>query len=134
MQSESQPLQALQNQQHQVQNKNSAYVSLAEIVSVLHTPVTTLQNATTTTNPIANSSDTSIATVSLGDGVIPGQYAVSIAQLAKSQVTQSTNGYAATTDTAADGGSISFPINGSTTTAINIASATSLDDLKQKIN
>src|SRR5262249_54345464 len=79
-------------------------------------------------------SDTSIATVSLGDGGIIGQYAVSISQLAKNQVTKSTNGYAATTDTAADGGSISFTINGSTTAAINITSATSLADLRQQIN
>ena len=40
----------------------------------------------------------------------------------------------ATTATAADGGSISFTINGTTTTAINITSATTLSDLRQQIN
>jgi flagellar hook-associated protein 2 len=134
MQSESQPLQALQDQQQQIENKDSAYVSLGGIVSAMESPVTNLTNPTAFTNVSANSSDTSIATVSLGDGGIPGQYQVSISQLAKNQVTKSTNGYAATTGTAADGGSISFTINGSTTTAINVTSATSLDDLRNQIN
>ena len=134
MQSESQPLQALQNQQQQIQNKDAAFVSLGGIVSALESPLTKLTSPTAFTNVSANSSDTSIATVSLGDGGIAGQYQVSISQLAKNQVTKSTNGYAATTDTAADGGSISFTINGSTTAAINITSATSLSDLQNQIN
>src|SRR5438132_220727 len=122
MQSESQPLQALQDQQQQTENRDSAYVSLGGIVSALETPVTSLTGTSAFTNVSADSSDTSIAAVSLGDGGIPGQYAVSIDHLAKNQVTQSINGYAATTATAADGGSISFTINGTTTTAINITS------------
>jgi len=134
MQSESQPLQALQDQQQQTENRDSAYVSLGGIVSALETPVTSLTGTSAFTNVSADSSDTSIAMVSLGDGGIPGQYAVSIDHLAKNQVTQSTNGYAATTATAADGGSISFTINGTTTTAINITSATTLSDLRQQIN
>jgi flagellar hook-associated protein 2 len=134
MQSESQPLQALQNQQQQTQNKDAAFVSLGGIVSALESPITNLKSPTAFTKVSANSSDTSISTVSLGDGGIPGQYQVSISQLAKNQVTKSTNGYAATTNTAADGGSISFTINGSTTTAINVTSATSLSDLQNQIN
>jgi len=134
MQSESQPLQALQDQQQQTENRDSAYVSLGGIVSALETPVTSLTGTSAFTNVSADSSDTSIAAVSLGDGGIPGQYAVSIDHLAKNQVTQSINGYAATTATAADGGSISFTINGTTTTAINITSATTLSDLRQQIN
>jgi flagellar hook-associated protein 2 len=134
MQQESQPLQALQDQQQQTQNKDSAYVSLGGIVSSLETPVTSLTSASAFTNVSADSSDTSIGTVSLGDGGIAGQYSVSIDDLAKGQVTMSTNGYAATSATAADGGSISFTINGTTTTAINITSATTLSDLRQQIN
>ncbi len=134
MQSESQPLQALQDEQTAVQNKDSAFISLGAIVSALQSPVTSLTSATAFTDVTATSSDTSIATVSLGSGGISGQYDATIDQLAKSQVTKSTNGYASTSDTAADGGSISFTINGVTTSAINITSATTLADLKQQIN
>src|SRR2546422_184009 len=134
MQSESRPLQALQNQQAAVQNKDTAFISLGGIVNGLQSPVTSLTSATAFTDVTATSSDTSVATVSLGTGGISGQYDVTIDQVAKSQVTKSTNGYSATSDTAADSGSISFTINGVTTTAINITSATTLDSLKQKIN
>src|SRR5438132_3249748 len=89
MQSESQPLTALQNQQQQVQNKDAAFVSLGGIVSALETPVSSLTSSTAFTNVSAASSDTSIATVSLGDGGISGQYTVSIDHLAKGQVTKS---------------------------------------------
>src|SRR5437870_7680124 len=134
MQSESLPLAALQDAQTNTQNKDAAFVSLAGIVSSLQTPVTSLTSETALSNVAASSSDTSIATVSLGDGGIVGQYDVSIDHLAKGQVTKSTNGYAATSNTAANGGSISFTINGVTTDNINITSATSLSDLKQQIN
>ena len=53
------------------------------------------------TNVAATSSDSSVATVTLGDDGIPGQYAVSIDHLAKGQVTKSMNGFSATSNTAA---------------------------------
>src|SRR5438132_9439990 len=134
MQQESRPLTDLQNAQAGVKNKDSAFVSLGALVSSLETPVTSLASATSFSNVSATSTDTSIATASQGDGGIVGQYDVSIGHLAKGQVTKSTNGYAAVSDTAANGGSISFTINGVTTDNINITSATSLSDLKQQIN
>src|SRR2546425_10244172 len=70
----------------------------------------------------------------MGNGGIVGQYQISIAPLAKGQVTSSTNGYSSASNTAADGGSISFTINGTTTNPLNITSATTLADLKQQIN
>ncbi len=134
MQAEGQPLQAIQDQQKKIQDKDAAFVSLAGFVTAIQTPVTSLTSETAFSNVAAVSTDTSIATVSLGDGGIVGQYDVSITALAKGQVTKSTNGYTATSDTAATGGSISFTINGSTTTAITITSATTLADLKTQIN
>jgi len=134
MKSESQPLNALQDEQTKVQNKDSAFVSLAGIVSALQAPVTSLTNATGFSNVSATSSDDSIATISMGDDGSVGQYEVSISHLAKAQVTKSTSGFSAPTAVAATGGSLSFTINGSTTTAINITADTKLNDLKQKIN
>lgn len=134
MQSESKPLTDLQAQQKSIENKDSAFVSLAAIITKLQTPVTALTSVTAFSNVAATSTDTTIATVSLGDGGITGEYDVTITDLAKGQVTKSTNGYSATTDTVADGGTISFTINGSTTADITITSATTLAELKEQIN
>ena len=134
MQAESQPLTDLQTQQKSMQDKDTAYISLAAGISRLQTPITSLTSATAFSNVAATSTDTSIATVTLGDGGIPGQYDLVIDHLAKGQVTSSTNGYAATSATAADGGTISFTINGQTTANITISAATTLAELKEKIN
>ena len=134
MQAESRPLQDLQVQQKSMQDKDSALISLNALIGKLQTPVTSLTSATAFSNVAATSTDTTVATVSLGDGGIAGQYDLVISQLAKGQVTSSTNGYTATTDTVATGGTISFTINGSTTTAITISAATTLTELKEQIN
>jgi flagellar hook-associated protein 2 len=134
MEYESLPLKALQAEQRKIQDKDSAFVSLAGIISALRTPVTALTSVTAFTTGAASSSNPSIATVSAGTGASIGQYDVSITQLAKAQVTKSTNGYSASTDVAATGGSISFTINGTTTTPITVTSATTLADLAQQIN
>ena len=75
-----------------------------------------------------------MATVTLGDNAVAGTYDLVITQLAKAQTTASTNGYTNTTDTAADGGTISFTIGASTTTDITISAATSVAELKTLIN
>lgn len=134
MQSESQPLTDLQTQQSAAQSKDAAFVSLAGIITRLQTPVTALTSPTAFSNVSASSSDTTVATVSQGDGAIVGQYDLTVTDLAKGQVTKSTNGYSAVTDTAATGGTISFTIDGQTTADITISSATSLSELKEQIN
>src|SRR6185503_3655104 len=134
MQYESQPLTAMQDEQTKVQNKDSAFVSLAGLISTLQTQVTSLTSSANFIKAAAVSSDATIASVSAGDNGDVGQYQVSIAQRAKIQVTKSASGYSAPTDVAATGGSISFTIGGQTTTAIDITSSTTLSELKQKIN
>jgi flagellar hook-associated protein 2 len=134
MQVESQPLQQLQTEQTNVQNKDSAFVSLAGIVSALQAPVTALTSGTAFSNVAASSSDSSVATVTAGDGGSIGQYTVSVTQLAKAQVTKSTSGYSAATDVAATGGSISFTIGSTTTDPIAITADTTLSDLRNQIN
>jgi len=134
MQSERKPLEELQRQESLLKQKDSALSSLANLIGAIQTPITSLTSSTAFTNVAAASTDTSIATVSLGSGGIPGTYDLAITQLAKGQVTSSTNGYSATSDVAADGGSISFTINGQTTTAITITSSTTLLELKEAIN
>jgi len=134
MQAESQPLRALQNDQAKIQNKDSAFLSLSGIINALKTPVNALTGSAAFTGVAATSSNTSVATVSASGGATPGQYSVSVSQLARAQVTKSENGYSAATDVAATGGSISFTINGETTEAISVTTDTTLADLAQQIN
>jgi flagellar hook-associated protein 2 len=134
MQYESQPLKAMQDEQTKVQNKDSALVSLAGILSALQAPVNSLTSDIAFSSVAATSSDKSIVTVSANGAEDTGDYEVSISQLAKAQVTKSTNGYSTPTATAATGGSISFTIAGETTDPITITAATTLSDLKQQIN
>src|SRR3989442_3378340 len=135
IQSESQPMQALQTRQNKIQNKDSALSAMGSQISQLETTITTLASQTSFTNVNATSSDSTNAAVSAGSGAIAGTYDVNIANLAKSQVTSSTNGYTNTTDIAADGGSISFTIGtAQPTTPIEITAQTSLSDLANKIN
>ncbi len=134
MQYESQPLTALQTQQQSVKNKDSAFVQLNSFVTGLKTEASKLSNASTLSNVAAATSNSNIATTTLGSGALAGRYDVTITSLAKAQVTSSTNGYAALDDVVADSGSISFTINGNTTTAIGITAATTLTELKDTIN
>jgi flagellar hook-associated protein 2 len=134
IQAESAPLQALQLKESDLRKKDSTLVTFGSEVSDVQEPIGDLALATAFTDLEATTTDASTATVTLGDGAIAGEYALNITQLAKAQVTASTNGYADTTDIAADGGSISFTIGVTTTPAINISSATSLTDLKNLIN
>jgi len=134
MQSESLPLVALQTQQQDVKDKDAALVQLNSFIGALQSQASTLQNASTFSNVTGTSSDSGVATASVGSSALPGRYDVNTTFLAKGQVTSSTNGYAAPTDTVADSGSISFTVNGTTTTAIDISSATTLSQLKDAIN
>lgn len=134
IQYESQPLTALQAQQQSVKDKDAALVQLNSLISALQTQTTTLANTSTFSNVAAQSSDPTIATTTAGSSALPGRYDLSIAFLAKGQVTSSTNGYAALDNAVTDSGSISFTIDGNTTTAIDITQATTLTELKDAIN
>jgi flagellar hook-associated protein 2 len=134
IQTESAPMQALQAKQTAITSTDSALSTLGSQISQLESAVTTLSSQTSFTNVTANSADSTIAGVSAGTGAIAGSYDLNIANLAKSQLTSSTNGYTNTTDIAADGGQISFTIGSQTTTPIKITSATSLSDLANQIN
>ena len=134
IQSESRPLTALQDREKSLKEKDSAFASLATAIGRLQTQVTSLAGGSIFTRVDATSSNTNAATVTLGDGAIAGEYSLNVTQLAKSQVTSSANGYSTTTDLAANGGTISFTINGTTTADIAITADTTLLGLKDAIN
>jgi len=134
IQQESQPMQNTQSQQQAAQTKGTALNQLGGYISTLETTVGSLTDGTAFTGVVANSSDSTTVATTLGDGAIPGHYDINIDHLARAQVTTATNGFATSDTTAADGGSLSFTINGKTTTAINITSTTSLGQLTSLIN
>jgi flagellar hook-associated protein 2 len=134
IQSESIPMQNLQQQQAALQNKDSALTSVGSQISQLKSTISSLASQTSFTNLAAASSDTTVANVTTGGAAIAGTYNVSIANVAKAQVTAATTGYTNTTDVVADGGSVSFTIGGQTTTAIQITGQTTLADLATQIN
>src|SRR5215471_2568583 len=134
IQADSQPLTDLQTQQQNEQNKDNAFVSLSGLIGNIESTVGSLADSTAFSNVAATSSDPTSVATTVGTGGIVGNYSINVTQLAQSQTTASTNGYTNLTDTAADGGSISFTINGQTTTAINVTSAMSLTDVASAIN
>ena len=82
----------------------------------------------------ARSSSTSVARVATSGVASPGEYSIEVTTLARRQITTSTVGYSNTTDTVADGGSISFTVDGQTTASISVSSATSLAEIRDQIN
>ncbi len=134
IEAESAPLKALQDKDSDLRKKDSALGSFGLEVADLQDPVGDLVLGTVFTDLEASSTDEDVATVTLGDTAVIGAYDLNITQLAKAQVTASTNGYTNTTDTAADGGTISFTIGAATTTDITISAATSVAELKTLIN
>jgi flagellar hook-associated protein 2 len=134
VQYESLPLNALRSQQQGVKDKDAALVQLNSFITKLQTQANALGTGSAFLNTTAQSSNTAVITTTPGSGALSGRYDVTVSALARSQVTASTNGYSATSDTAADGGSISFTIGGNTTEAINITQATTLAGLRDAIN
>ena len=134
IEAESAPLKALEAKDSDLRKQDSALGSFGVEVADLQDPVGDLVLGTVFTDLDAASTDKDVATVTLGDTAVSGTYDLVITQLAKAQVTASTNGYTNATDTATDGGTISFTIGGSTTTDITISASTSLSALKTLIN
>ncbi len=134
IEAESAPLKIIQDQEKALRDKSSELGTLDSKIGDVQKPVKDLSGDTFFTKLTADSTDITITTVTLGDGATKSDYDLNVTQLAKGQVTASTNGYANTTDMAADGGSISFTIGATTTTAINIAATTSLSELAGLIN
>jgi len=134
IQQESQPMQNTQSQQQAAQTKGTALNQLGGYISTLETTVGSLTDGTAFSGVVANTSDATTVATTLGDGAIPGHYDINIDHLARAQVTTATNGYATTSTTAADGGSISFTVNGTTTTPISVTSTTTLGQLTGLIN
>jgi len=131
---ESMPLNMLKQQQDDIKAKDAALVSLSGGISTMETQADALISSSLFTKSVASSSSTGVGTATSGSDALSGEYTLHVNNLAKSQVTASTSTYAATSEVAADGGSLSFTIGGVTTTSIDITAGTTLLDLRNAIN
>ncbi len=113
---------------------NISVSTAAESMSRLASAVAGLGGSETFLATAVASSDRDVVRVSTSGKAPVGQHTVEITQMATKQVTTATTGYTNSTDVVADGGSISFSVNGSTTAAISISSSTTLTELKDQIN
>ena len=131
---ESVPLNNLKQQQTDIKSKDSAFATLSGGIGTMETQAGTLTSSSLFTNVTASSNDVGVGSATVGTDAVSAEYALHVTTLAKAQVTVSTNGYATADTIAAKGGSISFTIDGSTTTPIDISADTSLAGLRNAIN
>ena len=131
---ESIPLNMLKQRQTDIQSRDSALSTLSAGISTMETQVTALMAGSLFTNATANSTNTGVGSATAGSDAISGTYSLHVDKLAKAQVTASTTGFSATDAIVADGGSLSFTINGTTTISIDITAGTSLLSLRNLIN
>ena len=116
-----------------IQN-DSVFSSVLDDLSHFQTLVEKLSSRSAFEGTRATSSQGDVVSTSSVSGAKNGKHDVEVQQVAKRQITTSTTGFALTTDTVADGGSISFTVDGATTAAINVSSATTLSGLRTLIN
>lgn len=112
------PITQLQNQQTTLTNQQSELQTLTSKFQSLQSAIDALNAATGTGAYSATSSDSSIATASVGSGVMAGTYTVTIGSLGSQTNTMSMNGLTTVTDPA------SGNIDASTTYTLTVNSQT----------
>ena len=127
------PARSLSNPTVRLESKGS-FSSVTDSVKKFASAVAHLGSEEAFLGTKASSSDRDALQVSIGSSASVGEHKIEVTQLAQKQITSSTNGFTNTTDVVADGGSISFTVNGSTTTPISISSDTTLAELRDLIN
>jgi len=131
---ESIPLNMLKQRQTDIQSRDSALLLLSGGMSTMETHATALVAESLFPNSTANSNNAGVGSATAGSDAVSGTYSLHVDKLAKALVTASTTGLSATDAIIADGGSVSFTINGTTTTSIDITAGTSLLNLRNSIS
>lgn len=130
MSQESQPLQALQTRQAQLQSRANTFGTLSTRATALQTAAAKLADATQIGGYSATSNNSAALSVSASSGAIPGRYDVVVSELARAQVTASaTTAPDADSTVVASGGTLS--IGGVTVT---LTGAVTLRGLADAIN
>jgi flagellar hook-associated protein 2 len=128
------PINQLQSQQTDEQNRLSAYNSLSSSLSALESSFSDLQASTSYGSLQANSSDTTTVTASATSSASKGTFTINVSSLARPQVTSSAAGQFSDIDaTIINGGSFSIVQNGKQTN-LDLTNVSSLAQLRDAIN
>src|SRR5579875_699668 len=119
------PITQLQNQQTTLTNQQSELQTLTSKFQSLQSAIDALNAATGTGAYSATSSDSSIATASVGSGVMAGTYTVTIGSLGSQTNTMSMNGLTTVTDPAS--GNINASGANVSATVVNVGSSSAPD-------
>ncbi|WP_294636675.1 flagellar filament capping protein FliD [uncultured Aquabacterium sp.] len=143
---ERQPIANLKTQASKIQTKISEYGKIQSALSSFKDAAAALATPTLWNTTTAASSDSSVASVSTGDGALAGTYSLSVSKLASVQSVVSNTSIRSTSTVGA--GSLSIELGswssstppafsaqtGKAAVRIDIASSDTLDDIRSKIN
>ena len=129
-----QPVTAMQNNQADLQSKSTKFSTLSTELAALGTAAQALGDISSASPTIGSTSDSTVATITAGNGASTGSYQIAVTQLAQAQRTY-TDGFASQTTTGLlTSGTLTLSVNG-TTTPITIDGTTdSLASVVSKIN
>ncbi|MBV2234758.1 MAG: flagellar filament capping protein FliD [Sterolibacterium sp.] len=113
MESESRPLVSLTTKEAGIQAKISAFGSIKSALSGLQTATQALTRAQTFTGTSATVTDSSVFTATGGKTATPGEYTISVSQLAQNHAIRSDSAY--TTSDTFNAGTLTLAVNGKTT-------------------
>jgi flagellar hook-associated protein 2 len=132
--SEREPINRLETQKKNEQNRLSAYTSLSTNLSSLQSAFAALQASSAFGSLQASSSDTEILTASATASASKGSFTINVTSLARPQTTSSAAGqFSDINATILDGGTLSLTQNG-TTTSIDLTGVSTLAQLRDAIN
>lgn len=132
--SEREPINRLETQKKNEQNRLSAYTSLSTNLSSLQSAFAALQTSSAYGSLQASSSDTEILTASATASASKGSFTINVTSLARPQTTSSAAGqFSDINATILDSGTLSLTQNG-TTTSIDLTGVSTLAQLRDAIN
>ncbi len=126
------PLNALQSQQSNTQSAISTLSDIGTAMSQLQAAVTALNTPQEVGSYTATASSSALAASASGNA-LPGNYAVTVSQLAQEQRTYS-NTFSSTSTALGQSGSLSIQVGTGAATSVQINSTDTLDQVATKIN
>ena len=128
------PLTRLETQKTTLEAQKTAFGTLATRLAALESAAEALKAKDSLATLKASSTDSGVG-VATTSGTVTGTYDIEVFELAKAQVTSSTNPYTALTDVAATGGFLRLtPGNGDPAVDITLTGSTTLQQLADAIN
>jgi flagellar hook-associated protein 2 len=129
---ENQPITTMQTSQQNMQSASATLSSFSTTLGALATAATALSDPATFAAMKATSSDASIAASATGSPT-PGQWSVSVSQIAQAQRTMS-SGQASSSSALGLSGTLGITLASGATASVNVSATDSLSDIATAIN